>query len=151
MYNSLSQSQSGQFNASGFHLESHSQSFSQSHSQSSQSQSQSFSRTSSTFSSGGSNGSISGGWGDGHSTPRSGSTAPSSPQPLPQPPVPANSVPWVEDLPPVDNHPPGTNSDASLWDDAPPVIPKNHTNRTLVLCFDGTGDQFDDDVSCFRT
>jgi len=31
----------------------------------------------------------------------------------------------------------------------PPVIPPKHTtgNRTLVLCFDGTGDQFDADNS----
>ncbi|KAJ2922451.1 hypothetical protein H1R20_g14641, partial [Candolleomyces eurysporus] len=29
----------------------------------------------------------------------------------------------------------------------PPVIPSAHKNRTLVLCFDGTGDQFDDDNS----
>ncbi|KAJ2913955.1 hypothetical protein MD484_g6460, partial [Candolleomyces efflorescens] len=29
----------------------------------------------------------------------------------------------------------------------PPVIPPSHQHRTLVLCFDGTGDQFDDDNS----
>lgn len=29
----------------------------------------------------------------------------------------------------------------------PPIIPPDHTNRTLVLCFDGTGDQFDADNS----
>ena len=29
----------------------------------------------------------------------------------------------------------------------PPVIPPEHSNRTLVLCFDGTGDQFDADNS----
>jgi hypothetical protein len=29
----------------------------------------------------------------------------------------------------------------------PPVIPPKHDNRTLVLCFDGTGDQFDADNS----
>ncbi|KAG5351898.1 hypothetical protein C0989_004619 [Termitomyces sp. Mn162] len=29
----------------------------------------------------------------------------------------------------------------------PPVIPPNHDHRTLVLCFDGTGDQFDSDNS----
>ncbi|KAF8873256.1 hypothetical protein CPB84DRAFT_1854095 [Gymnopilus junonius] len=28
-----------------------------------------------------------------------------------------------------------------------PTIPPNHKHRTLVLCFDGTGDQFDDDNS----
>jgi uncharacterized protein (DUF2235 family) len=33
----------------------------------------------------------------------------------------------------------------------PPLIPpaEKRTNRTLVLCFDGTGDQFDDDVRIF--
>jgi hypothetical protein len=29
----------------------------------------------------------------------------------------------------------------------PPVIPPTHEHRTLVLCFDGTGDQFDADNS----
>lgn len=29
----------------------------------------------------------------------------------------------------------------------PPVIPPEHNHRTLVLCFDGTGDQFDADNS----
>ena len=29
----------------------------------------------------------------------------------------------------------------------PPVIPPKHPNRTLILCFDGTGDQFDADNS----
>jgi len=32
----------------------------------------------------------------------------------------------------------------------PSIIPPSHTNRTLVLCFDGTGDQFDADVSIFQ-
>jgi hypothetical protein len=26
------------------------------------------------------------------------------------------------------------------------IIPPTHSNRTIVLCFDGTGDQFDEDV-----
>ena len=26
------------------------------------------------------------------------------------------------------------------------IIPIKHSNRTIVLCFDGTGDQFDEDV-----
>ena len=26
------------------------------------------------------------------------------------------------------------------------IIPPKHNNRTIVLCFDGTGDQFDEDV-----
>lgn len=29
----------------------------------------------------------------------------------------------------------------------PSVIPPKHSNRTLVLCFDGTGDEFDADNS----
>lgn len=29
----------------------------------------------------------------------------------------------------------------------PPVIPPDHPGRTLVVCFDGTGDQFDSDNS----
>ncbi|KAF8868075.1 hypothetical protein CPB84DRAFT_1858548 [Gymnopilus junonius] len=29
----------------------------------------------------------------------------------------------------------------------PPVIPPDHPSRTLVVCFDGTGDQFDSDNS----
>jgi hypothetical protein len=29
----------------------------------------------------------------------------------------------------------------------PSVIPPDHNNRTLVVCFDGTGDQFDADNS----
>jgi hypothetical protein len=26
------------------------------------------------------------------------------------------------------------------------IIPPKHGNRTIILCFDGTGDQFDEDV-----
>ena len=26
------------------------------------------------------------------------------------------------------------------------IIPTKHSNRTIILCFDGTGDQFDEDV-----
>lgn len=26
------------------------------------------------------------------------------------------------------------------------IIPPQHDNRTIILCFDGTGDQFDEDV-----
>ncbi|KAF9528165.1 hypothetical protein CPB83DRAFT_855015 [Crepidotus variabilis] len=32
-------------------------------------------------------------------------------------------------------------------DDIEPTVPPSHRHRTLVLCFDGTGDQFDDDNS----
>jgi len=35
----------------------------------------------------------------------------------------------------------------TVVDPPPPVIPPEHSNRTLVLCFDGTGDQFDVDNS----
>ncbi|KAF9055647.1 hypothetical protein BJ165DRAFT_1412195 [Panaeolus papilionaceus] len=40
-------------------------------------------------------------------------------------------------------------SDSSSDDTRAPeaTIPPNHSHRTLVLCFDGTGDQFDDDNS----
>ena len=27
------------------------------------------------------------------------------------------------------------------------VVPPTHKNRTLIVCFDGTGDKFDGDVS----
>lgn len=36
---------------------------------------------------------------------------------------------------------PGRLDDRRIW------IPSHHSNRTLVLCFDGTGDEFDSDVS----
>ncbi|KAF5313036.1 hypothetical protein D9619_002418 [Psilocybe cf. subviscida] len=39
-----------------------------------------------------------------------------------------------------------TNTDASTLR-SPPTIPPTHSHRTLILCFDGTGDQFDDDNS----
>ena len=29
------------------------------------------------------------------------------------------------------------------------VIPPTHTNRTIILCFDGTGDQFSEDVRSY--
>lgn len=31
--------------------------------------------------------------------------------------------------------------------DVPPIIPPEHDARTLIVCFDGTGDQFDADNS----
>ena len=31
------------------------------------------------------------------------------------------------------------------WSDH--VVPPEHKNRTLIVCFDGTGDKFDADVS----
>ena len=39
---------------------------------------------------------------------------------------------------------PGVTS-GPQWSDN--VFPPTHNNRTLVVCFDGTGDQFDADVS----
>ena len=45
-----------------------------------------------------------------------------------------------------------TNAEPRLVDfgDSKQVwVPRQHSNRTLVLCFDGTGDQFDSDVSHF--
>jgi len=42
---------------------------------------------------------------------------------------------------------PPTSPMALLEGSYPPVIPPDHTSRTLVLCFDGTGDQFDNDNS----
>jgi len=40
---------------------------------------------------------------------------------------------------------PGGDSEASQFIE--PTVPPSHNHRTLVLCFDGTGDQFDDDNS----
>ena len=31
------------------------------------------------------------------------------------------------------------------------IIPSKHSNRTIILCFDGTGDQFDEDVRIILT
>ena len=31
------------------------------------------------------------------------------------------------------------------------IIPLKHSNRTIILCFDGTGDQFDEDVRIIFT
>ena len=39
-----------------------------------------------------------------------------------------------------------TSSDSTMAFDNT-VVPPSHEARTLVLCFDGTGDQFDADVS----
>ncbi|KAK0202259.1 hypothetical protein DFS33DRAFT_1353759 [Desarmillaria ectypa] len=39
------------------------------------------------------------------------------------------------------------NSERSVPKDIPRMIPPQHDSRTLVLCFDGTGDQFDADNS----
>jgi hypothetical protein len=42
---------------------------------------------------------------------------------------------------------PLTFTNGVLVDPTDDVIPPVHTHRTIVLCFDGTGDQFDTDVS----
>ncbi|KAK0487950.1 hypothetical protein IW261DRAFT_1548713 [Armillaria novae-zelandiae] len=39
------------------------------------------------------------------------------------------------------------NAELSVSEDIPATIPPKHESRTLVLCFDGTGDQFDADNS----
>jgi len=41
---------------------------------------------------------------------------------------------------------PGGESEAESFDDDD-IVPPTHEHRTLVLCFDGTGDQFDEDNS----
>lgn len=47
------------------------------------------------------------------------------------------------------SEPPGDLSDdtryGAAYDDS--VVPPSHTYRTLIVAYDGTGDQFDDDVS----
>jgi uncharacterized protein (DUF2235 family) len=48
---------------------------------------------------------------------------------------------------PVKNHPPVKKRNMYLSEGVPLVVPEEHAYRTLVLCFDGTGDQFDEDVS----
>ncbi|KAI0268250.1 hypothetical protein BC834DRAFT_683471 [Gloeopeniophorella convolvens] len=47
--------------------------------------------------------------------------------------------------PPIHSAAPSSSSTAAAFDDT--VIPPDHDARTLVLCFDGTGDQFDADNS----
>ncbi|PBK63035.1 hypothetical protein ARMSODRAFT_1088822 [Armillaria solidipes] len=42
---------------------------------------------------------------------------------------------------------PEENAERSVPEDIPTTIPPKHESRTLVLCFDGTGDQFDADNS----
>ncbi|KAF8079272.1 hypothetical protein FPV67DRAFT_1691876 [Lyophyllum atratum] len=42
---------------------------------------------------------------------------------------------------------PGGESEADSFDEDDDIIPPTHRHRTLILCFDGTGDQFDEDNS----
>jgi len=44
---------------------------------------------------------------------------------------------------PIPTSPGGTHE--LHWTDD--VVPPKHKNRTLIVCFDGTGDKFDADVS----
>lgn len=54
---------------------------------------------------------------------------------------------WFDDkertFSPIPTSPGGTR--APHWSDD--VVPPKHDNRTLIVCFDGTGDKFDGDVS----
>ena len=50
------------------------------------------------------------------------------------------------DIPNVSHSPKGGSSTIKTFDPLDDVIPATHKDRTLVLCFDGTGDQFDADV-----
>ena len=49
------------------------------------------------------------------------------------------------DIPNVSGSPKGGNSTFKL-EALEDVLPPTHKDRTLVICFDGTGDQFDADV-----
>ncbi|KIM62348.1 hypothetical protein SCLCIDRAFT_1215226 [Scleroderma citrinum Foug A] len=51
------------------------------------------------------------------------------------------------DIPNVSHSPKGGSSTIKTFDPLDDVIPATHKDRTLVLCFDGTGDQFDADNS----
>lgn len=41
----------------------------------------------------------------------------------------------------------GSSGDSDSEYPKDPIVPPSHSHRTMVLCFDGTGDQFDDDNS----
>ena len=62
------------------------------------------------------------------------------------------SVTWVDgegmSSSPTDTFPEALHE--PQWTDN--VVPPIHKNRTLIICFDGTGDKFDSDVGsmCFR-
>ncbi|KAJ1299796.1 hypothetical protein OPQ81_000695 [Rhizoctonia solani] len=73
-------------------------------------------------------------------------TLTASPEPEFEHLVPSSSAPDISEL--LNSHAsrphqPHRESTTSF----PQVIPPNHESRTLVLCFDGTGDQFDQDNS----
>lgn len=54
---------------------------------------------------------------------------------------------WIDDKELISS-PTGTFPEAQnepQWTDD--VVPPSHKNRTLIVCFDGTGDKFDADVN----
>ena len=54
---------------------------------------------------------------------------------------------WIDDKE-FTSSPTGTFPEAKhepQWTDD--VVPPSHKNRTLIVCFDGTGDKFDADVN----
>jgi hypothetical protein len=53
------------------------------------------------------------------------------------------------EFPNVSSGPEGSGSpgeEDKYHHDMDEIIPSKHSNRTIILCFDGTGDQFDEDV-----
>lgn len=58
-----------------------------------------------------------------------------------------SEVSWIDDKE-IGSSPTGTFPEAHRepqWADH--VVPPHHKNRTLIVCFDGTGDKFDADVN----
>ena len=54
---------------------------------------------------------------------------------------------WIDDKE-ITSSPTGTSPEVKRepqWTDG--VVPPSHKHRTLIVCFDGTGDKFDADVS----
>jgi len=61
-----------------------------------------------------------------------------------------SEVSWIDDKERTSS-PSGTSPEATRepqWADN--VVPPCHKNRTLIVCFDGTGDKFDADVGHVR-
>lgn len=67
--------------------------------------------------------------------------------PSPPSPMAESEASWIDDKEHCSS--PTTSSPGASrepqWTDN--VVPPTHKNRTLILCFDGTGDKFDNDVS----
>ena len=57
-------------------------------------------------------------------------------------PKPLSISPAGKDSPQLDSLPSAVHNKYHLDE----IIPPTHTNRTIILCFDGTGDQFSEDV-----